>query len=771
MKPHVLFVLAAFGLVAGCAGTPGDREPQTTHESPGSMKANESSGSMKARGGDEVRGWLSWRGPQQNGTSLETGLPEHVDPTSPAWSYPVKGRGTPVIANGRVYAMGYQGSGPTLQEMLFCLDEKSGELIWDHRFNDFLSDVIYQRYSIGSPTVDPETGNVVCLTTAGLLNCFTPDGELLWQRCLMTEYGRMTFPNGRTGSPLVDGDLAIVHVATSGWGSQAPGRDRFFAFDKRTGVCVWSSTPGGPPKDGSFSFPVVDWVGGKRVLYAGLAGGNLVAVNVRSGQPLWRFQMSIGGMSSSPVLYKDMVIAIHGKENLDNSKHGRMVAIQTGMEPGPDGPAVLSKTSERWRQHLKSFTSSPVLVGNRVYVTVATGDLDCVDADTGNVLWHDHLAPDQIHASPAWGDGKLYVPMNNGSFYIIRPNDSGPEVVQAVKLAGNCLGAPAICNGRVYVHTTDRLYCFGSGGSEAPPQPPSQHDPAPGEPTQLQVIPADTLALQGGSIQYHVRSLDANGIVVSDNVQGVKFADFPAKGVAIDASGKMTIAKDAQSVGAILKVTAGDLSGSARLRIIKALPAVYDFENVELEPHPREQGVKTGPPPSSWLGARAKWEVREVDGNKVLAKAFVRALFQRTMSFTGHPDMSNYTAQIDIMSDGNRRIMSTGGVVNQRYLFRLKGNYQTLEVVSNDELFKEYVSFRWRPHVWYRLKTRVDMKPDGSAIVRGKVWPRDEAEPKSWTIEATHRNAHKKGAPGIYGFCPQNRFRVYLDNFRVTAND
>src|SRR5215470_15567400 len=32
-----------------------------------------------------VRGWLSWRGPQQNGLSLEKNLPEKVDPKNPLW--------------------------------------------------------------------------------------------------------------------------------------------------------------------------------------------------------------------------------------------------------------------------------------------------------------------------------------------------------------------------------------------------------------------------------------------------------------------------------------------------------------------------------------------------------------------------------------------------------------------------------------------------------------------------------------------------------------
>ena len=90
---------------------------------------------------------------------------------------------------------------------------------------------------------------------------------------------------------------------------------------------VWSCTPGGPPKDTSFSFPVVATDGGRRVLYAGLAGGHVVCLDVRSGDPIWRFQMATGGLSMSPVVYKDRIIAIHGKENVDSSTIGRRAKL------------------------------------------------------------------------------------------------------------------------------------------------------------------------------------------------------------------------------------------------------------------------------------------------------------------------------------------------------------------------------------------------------------------------------------------------------------
>lgn len=693
--------------------------------------------------------WSSWRGPMQNGTSAERNLPDKVEPGGAGWTYELAGRGTPVVNAGRVYSLGYRGERSELQEVLVCLDEATGRKIWEHGFTDFLSDVIYYRYSIGSPTIDPATGNVVCLSTPGLLSCFTGRGKLLWQHSMMSEYGRLTFPNGRTGAPLVVDDLVIVHVATSGWGAHGPARDRFFAFDKNTGKSIWSTTPGGPPKDTSFSFPVLDRHGDRSVLYAGLAGGHLVCMDTRTGDSLWRFQMSIGGMSSSPVLYKDKVIAVHGKENLDTSEIGRMVAIQrdTGKEV--------------WRNDLCSFTSSPVLVGNRVYQTVATGDLCCVDADTGKTLWHEKLAPDQIHASPAYGDGKLYVPMNNGSFHVIEPSDKGPKILQTLQLKGNCLGAPAIANGRIYVHTTDQLYCFGNGtgaSATAAPAVPAVHRATKvGKAVRLQVIPADVVYRGGTTDNVVVRSLDANGLVVDGNVSGATFQGLPSQGVSLE-KGVLKIADNAPGAAAVVKVQAEGLSGTMRLRIVPALPYANDFESV-------------ASPPPYWVGAGPRWEVLDLEGNKVLARTLDNPLFQRTMSLIGHPDMANYTVQLDLLTDGNRRTMSSAGVVNQRYLIVLKGNHQELEVSSNVDLLKESVPFRWKPKTWYRLKTKVELAADGKGMVRAKVWQRDQEEPPDWTIEVAHKHAHKNGSPGIYGFVPQSRFRVYIDNLTVTPND
>src|SRR6185295_1641387 len=94
-----------------------------------------------------VRGWLSWRGPDQNGSSRETNLPSTVavGGSNQLWTADYPGQSTPVIANGKLYIMGYLGEGADMQEGVACFDADSGQKLWQQLYNDFISDTIYLR--------------------------------------------------------------------------------------------------------------------------------------------------------------------------------------------------------------------------------------------------------------------------------------------------------------------------------------------------------------------------------------------------------------------------------------------------------------------------------------------------------------------------------------------------------------------------------------------------------------------------------------------------
>lgn len=745
---------------------------------------------------EPVRGWLSWRGPEQVGISRETGLPEKLALTDALWVADFPGQSTPVIANGRLFIMGYLGEGADLQEGVACFDAETGKKLWQRLYNDFISDTIYLRYATASPAVDPETGNVFMQGTQGILAALTPDGQVRWQHSLMEKLGRLTFPNSRTATPLVDGDLVIARGITANWGAQGPASDRFYAFDKQTGELVWSSTPGDRPKDNSYSHPQLGWLNGKRVLYAATGDGSVVCVNARTGEPIWRVPLFKAGINATVLVHNnDKIISLFGTPY----ELGQMVAFkipQAAPTNAASAPVVVDlKSVELWSADISTSTSHPILAGDTVYVVAEKGDLCAVDANTGAVKWKLKLGIEQRNAGLLFADGRLYVPLldnpsgkaegegdagTKGAFYIIQPGDK-PEILTHLELDGRCFGSPVAWNGKIYVQTTRKLYCFGKAGDNPglPPMPATEKWPAPGPVAQLQIVPAEVTLHPGESAAFRIRKLDANGFFVEEvkDVAAVKWTSYipPTARVkssmrgAFNAEGKLVAAPDQIPSAGAFEATLDGLKGYIRGRVVPSLPLAEDFESFALTETNVLESAAFAYPPLPWIGARFKFEVRERDGNKCLVKTIDNKFFQRAMVFLGEPDMKHYTIEADVMSDGNRRKMSEVGVIAQRYAIVLKGNDQKLEVNSNLERLRQSVDFKWSPNEWYHLKARVDTAADGSGVVRAKAWKKGDPEPSAWTIEVPHNTAHPSGSPGLFGFSPQD-MRVYIDNIKVNSN-
>lgn len=774
----------------------------------------------KSEGAEQ--GWFDWRGPFQTGVSLEKGLPDKIDVKAPLWTAEFPGQSAPVIANGKLYIMAHLGEGPDMQEGVVCLDADTGKELWKQTFNDFLSDVVYLRYANSSPTIDPETGNVYMQNSSGIFAAFTADGKPIWKHSMMEEYGRMTFPNNRTASPLIDKDLVITRGITAAWGAYGPPGDRFYAFDKKTGDLVWSSAPGALPQDNTFSHPWLGFVNGKRVIFSACGDSSLVCFNARTGEPLYRTPVAKagakGGINSSVIEYKGNIIVTHMSENIDTSDVGRMASFKIPAEIKPESPTVPqvidNKQLEQWRNPNGSLASSPVLVDDRIYLVNEGGELCAVNAADGKVQWKKKLGIEERQSSPFYADGKLYIAMyiaaaskgegaapaeasgggegvGNGELFVIKPGDKDAEILSRTTLIGKCYGSPVGYNGKVYIQTEKKLYCFGKKGKNPGLAPASKPEawPTPGEKKKLQIVPAEIFLNPGQTQAFRIRALDANGFIVEDNIdpKTVTWEKFVPPTALVKSTingafkdGKLVADDNNAPSAGVFQGSVGGLKGYFKGRILPGIPLTQDFESYELN-----QNTSTPPPPGTpnevepptpfaypplpWNAARFKWEIREKDGNKALVKTIDNKRLQRGTVFFNRPDLKNYTLEADVMTEGNKRKMSEIGLINQRYLINLKGNAQALEVTSNQELFDKSVPFPVSPNIWYHLKTRVDVAADGSGMVRAKAWKKGEPEPEAWTIEVPHKHANEEGSPGLFGFAPQEQ-RAWIDNIVVTPN-
>jgi outer membrane protein assembly factor BamB len=696
--------------------------------------------------------WPEWRGPARTGISNETGLPVKWSPDGEnlAWKAPYGARSAPVAHNNRVYLFNSAGEGANLQERLMCFDADTGKVLWERKFNVYLSDVPPHRSAWASPAVDPETGNIFIFGVHGLLAGVSPQGKVLWQRSLVEDMGLVTTHGGRTVSPVIEGGNVIVSGINSGWGDQARGAHRFIALDKRTGVVNWVSSPGGRPFDTTYSPPVITEIGGTRLLIAGTGDGAVHAIKAATGEPVWSYGMSKRGINTGAVLKGATVIVSHSEENLNTNDMGHLAALDATSR----GAIPPDKVKWSLQGFLGGF-SSPVIDGERLYQVDNGANLYAFDADMGKKLWQHNLGTIQ-KASPVLAEGKLYVGSENGRFFILRPGAAGVEVLDEDQLPDGetIVASVAIDGGRVFLVTTSNLYAIGKAKGKSIPTPPGRivKAPAGAQPAHLQVSPTELVLEPGESVQFQAQQYDANGRLIGAAQVAWTLEGLEGK---VD-GGKYIAPTDGKAYAGLVKATAGSLSGAARVRVIPPLPWTYDFE-----------GAKAVP--AHWINATGKNTIREMEGNSVLAKLADNPFTKRARAYLGPSDWSNYTVQTDVNAVERRRQMGDAGVVAQRYQLTLFGNAQKLELQSWQPETERTVSkaFPWKANTWYRMKLRVENAPDGKVLARGKVWPVSEPEPAAWTIEKTDPQGNRQGSPGIYADAP---FEIYFDNLKVTPN-
>jgi len=712
--------------------------------------------------------WPEWRGANRDGSSAETNLPSSWSPSGEnvAWSLPFGGRSTPVVFGNRLYLQTTTtGATSTTQERLVAVDVDSGKVVWEKRLSQYLSDVPQHRAGWASPAVDPATGNIYMFTVSAELLCFAPDGRVVWERSMPEEYGAITTHGGRTTSPIIEGDKVILNTLIQNWGPDLgrPG-NRYFAFDKRTGQTIYVSSPQARHHDTNYSTPIVADVSGARLLMVGGTDGVFHALQLNTGKPQWSLEVSKRAILNSVLFRNDTVFVTHGEENIDTTEMGMIAAVDA------TGSGVLTGAAVKWvtRGFLPTF-ASPVMDAQRLYTVDNSAILGAFDLNTGARLWTQRLGTLQ-KGSPVIADGKLYVGTENGKFFILRPTATGADILDE-DLIGTAadpepvVASPAISDGRIYVVTmgpptnpqsNGHVYAIGTRrrpATAARPAAPGAAS-AQGAVAQVQVFPYESMLAPGGKQPFSLKLFDAKGnFIRNEPASGAQWTVEGLQGT-VGADGAFVAAASVGSAG-FVKATVGGVTGQARVRVIPPLPWSYDFNTTK------------GPLP--WWTANAKTIAGAVDGESVLVRPRDETVGRRAKVLMGRPDWSNYTIEADVRGTEARRQRGDIGLINQRYMLVLFGNANHLELhpwQAADEMTVR-VPFKWELNTWYRMKFRVQNRPDGTTLVQGKVWPKADPEPSPWTIEKVDRIPHLKGAPGLYG---DGYSDVMFDNLRVYRN-
>lgn len=703
--------------------------------------------------------WTDWRGPARTGISKESNLPASWSPSGEnlAWRVPIGGRSTPVIVGDRLYLLTPSGTGPSLQERLVCLNADTGQQLWEHRYSIYHSDVPMHRLAWASPVVDPATGNVYVWGVNGKLLSLSRDGKVLFERSVVEDFGLITTHGGRTVSPIIEGNLIIVSGLNVGWGDLSAPRNRYFAFDKQNGQSVWVSSPQQRHYDTNQSSPIGVTIDGMRLVIVGGTDGAVHALKAQTGEPVWKYEMSKRAINNNVVMHGNDVIVTQSEENLDTNEMGLIAAVDVRATGN------VTKDNIRWASTgFLGGTASPVVDRDLIYHVDNGAVLAGFDAAEGRKLWEKTLGTIQ-KGSPVLADGKLYVGTENGKLYILKPSANGVEVLDEDLLGTEAtpepiIASPAISRGRVYVVSTDATYAIGKKGapsSAAPPAPAPAEERGSDPATYVQVYPAEVTLDPGSRTKFTARLFDAKGRFIRDAPSATWSLDKLAGTVGPD--GTLSVPADASAQAGFIKATIDGLTGTARARVIPALPITENFDQISGEAAP-----------THWINT-GRFAVKDVEGNKVLFRATDGTTARRARVYTGKSNWSNYTVEVDVKVTERRRQMGDAGVIAQRYALVMFGNSQKMELQPWQPATPMTVSkpFSWKPETWYRVKLRVENLQDGSTKIQGKAWPAADTEPTEWNVEKIDTIGHHEGTPGLYSDAITD---MTFDNFKAYAN-
>lgn len=392
-----------------------------------------------------AKDWPQFRGPTAQGHADTAKLPTDWAPKqNVTWRTEVPGLGwsSPVVAAGRVYlTTATPGTiGQTVPHSLraVCLDAATGSVVWNVEVfqQDASAPKIQPKNSHASPTPVVEGDRVyVHFGHMGTACLNTKDGSRVWA----TRELRYSPVHGNGGSPLIAADRLIFSI-------DGTDRQEVVALDKATGKVAWRAPRGlKPAKAFSFSTPLLIAVNGREQVVS--PGSDVVmSLDPKTGQELWRVRFTGYSIVPRPVYAGGLVVLSTGYDN------PALYAIR------PDGTGDVTDTHVAWT--LKKVTvprnSSPVAVGDALYLASDRGVLTCLELKTGKERWSEQLRKD-CSASLVHAGGLVYALAEDGTTVVFRPG-AGYEEVATNKLGEKSLASPAVDGDALFIRTEKALY-------------------------------------------------------------------------------------------------------------------------------------------------------------------------------------------------------------------------------------------------------------------------------------------------------------------------
>jgi outer membrane protein assembly factor BamB len=408
--------------------------------------------------------WLQWRGPLNNGMAQGDAPLEWDERRNVRWRLQIPGRGhsTPIAVGGRLFlttavptgkgtppatpgrAGGGADGGLEHRFEVMAVERASGRIAWQrvatvatphegyHR--------VYGSFASNSPVSDGT--RVFAFFGSRGLYAYDLDGALIWQKDFGVKM-RMDMAFGE-GTPLTlhDGRL-LLHFDHLDHGF-------LVMLDPASGREIWRVKRTEPY---NWAAPFVAEYNGRRQII--MSGLTVRSYDFATGALIWEAAGLGENTIPQPVQQGDLVFAMSGHtvKMLMAIRLGR-----TGKLTGTD--AVVWSTARG-----ASYTPSPVLHENRLYVLTDSGQLSNFNATTGVPLYQQARLPKPYNfkASPVGASGRLYLASEEEDVVVVQMGDTFKVLATNTMAGHSFIASPVILDGDIYLRS--RTHLFRIGGS------------------------------------------------------------------------------------------------------------------------------------------------------------------------------------------------------------------------------------------------------------------------------------------------------------------
>jgi outer membrane protein assembly factor BamB len=320
---------------------------------------------------------------------------------------------------------------------VLAVDARTGKILWQKTAYDGpMYDNRHSSNTYASATVITDGKLLYASFEAHGLYCYTIDGELKWK----ADLGNVAKAGlGPGTSPILYKSLVILQVD-----QEMGANSRILAFDRETGKEVWRAERNNRR---SWATPVLVNAGSRVDLVASGAE-NVIAYDPDTGKERWRTEGTKSHPIPSFVQTRGMIFATAG------SQAKVLLALRA------DATDEASRIAWKYNKGT-AYVTSPIAVGDYLYIFSDAGITTCLDAKTGTIVYEGGRVPvpATFRASPVSFGDKILLTSEDGDTFVMR---AGPkhEILRTNSIGEPVWASPALAAGTLYIRGDKHLFAI-----------------------------------------------------------------------------------------------------------------------------------------------------------------------------------------------------------------------------------------------------------------------------------------------------------------------